>query len=155
MDILKFRMRLPDEVSGLWYPHTFKELCEMNESAIASKLAADDEARAALEQARKLNDGLTEKYQNLVKLMDQQFGTPCEEIRHAQEIEQARARIAVLEKALGAWIDKMDVIHESGDYKGVWSFYYAHSMTYRGPTYEIELRNARAALTPLNKGDHP
>ena len=37
----------------------------------------------------------------LVTLLDQQLGTPCEEIRHAQEMEVAQARIVELEARNG------------------------------------------------------
>lgn len=33
---------------------------------------------------------LNEKVQQLTKLLDDQFGTPCEQIRHQQEIERLR-----------------------------------------------------------------
>jgi hypothetical protein len=39
-------------------------------------------------------EGFQERISELVALLDQQLGTPCEAIRHAQEIEESQARIA-------------------------------------------------------------
>jgi Lar family restriction alleviation protein len=48
--------------------------------------------RADIAQARV--EGFQERISELVALLDQQLGTPCEAIRHAQEIEESQARIA-------------------------------------------------------------
>ena len=56
--------------------------------------------RAAVAQARA--EGFQERISELVALLDQQLGTPCEGIRHAQEIEESQAKIAELENALAA-----------------------------------------------------
>jgi len=38
-----------------------------------------------IERLRALNAELSEKVKNLTKLLDDQLGTPCEQIRHAEE----------------------------------------------------------------------
>jgi len=56
---------------------------------------AKDEAEARIEQQ-------AEKIGKLATLLDKQLGTPCEAIRHEQEVDALQARIAELEALLDA-----------------------------------------------------
>jgi len=67
------------------------------------------------EEVRKLRE-MIEKLRDVVrqrtKLLDDQFGTPCEQIRHEQEVE--RLREEVLE--LRGMIEKLRGARSWGDY---------------------------------------
>lgn len=41
------------------------------------------------------------KYKRLVQFYDEHVGTPCEQIRHEQQIEQLNSQIVKLRRALG------------------------------------------------------
>jgi len=56
---------------------------------------AKDEAEARIEQQ-------AEKIGKLATLLDKELGTPCEAIRHEQEVDALQARIAELEALLDA-----------------------------------------------------
>lgn len=72
---------------------------------------------------------------------------------HIAELEKARdesaaerERVRVLEGALEALVNRLDFIHEDGQFKSVWVLSYIHGAPYTGPTYVNELARARAAL---------
>jgi Lar family restriction alleviation protein len=69
--------------------------------------------RADIAQARV--EGFQERISELVALLDQQLGTPCEGMRHAQEIEESQAKIAELENALAAASETIAAMREPPD----------------------------------------
>ena len=73
-------------VDGALSPETFTQVV----------LYTDAQATIAALQA-KLED-LMAKYQNLVAWYDKQNGTPCEQVRHRQEVEALQARVRELEE---------------------------------------------------------
>jgi hypothetical protein len=56
-----------------------------------------------IEELEWLRDALVKKVQGLTNLLDDQFGTPCEQIRHKQEIEALTAKVKLM--------DDLDVIN--------------------------------------------
>ena len=70
------------------YPKTTKNV---GQPCVICGQAADAQATIAALQA-KLED-LTAKYQNLVAWYDKQNGTPCEQVRHRQEVEALQAQL--------------------------------------------------------------
>ena len=75
-----------------------KPVLEQAESLIVwlEQQGKEKDATIAALQA-KLED-LTAKYQNLVAWYDKQNGTPCEQVRHRQEVEALQARVRELEE---------------------------------------------------------
>jgi hypothetical protein len=57
-------------------------------------------AEERLAKAQAQVKGFQKRISELVALLDQQLGTPCEGIRHAQEMEESQALIAQLKAAL-------------------------------------------------------
>lgn len=51
-------------------------------------------------------DNLEKKYKTLVTWYDKYNGTPCEQIRHIQEVEVLESRIAKLQQALAAMLNE-------------------------------------------------
>ena len=51
-----------------------------------------------IEELEALRDALTNKIHKLVFLLDDQFGTPCEQIRHQQQVEELEAKVRELEE---------------------------------------------------------
>lgn len=86
--------------------------CEKLEATIADLQTqltqANDKAReyerqsehvgVALAVEAEAHQALREKYQNLVAWYDKHNGTPCEQIRHQQEIERLQQRVVQLER---------------------------------------------------------
>jgi len=58
------------------------------------------ELEGRLAQKDETLGGLSRNYQNLMAFYDQHVGTPCEQIRHQQEIERLQERILDLEAKL-------------------------------------------------------
>jgi chromosome segregation ATPase len=59
----------------------------------------DDDCHAAAAETESLRSRLADmetKYRDLTVLMDQHYGTPCEQIRHQQEIDELQAERALL-----------------------------------------------------------
>lgn len=46
-----------------------------------------------IEELEALRDALTNKIHKLVFLLDDQLGTPCEQIRHQQQVEELEAKL--------------------------------------------------------------
>ena len=51
-----------------------------------------------IEELEALRDALTNKIHKLVFLLDDQLGTPCEQIRHQQQVEELEAKVRELEE---------------------------------------------------------
>ena len=69
--------------TGAWTRYTANELAHRYESA--EKRAAD--AQATVEALQKKYDDLLGKYRQLMDFYDKHNGTPCEQIRHQQQVE--------------------------------------------------------------------
>ena len=80
-----------------------------------SELAANIGIKADWIEAKMNEAGADAKrIAELVTLLDQQLGTPCEEIRHAQEMEVAQARIVELRHALAELLYVQDGLPMTG-----------------------------------------
>lgn len=55
---------------------------------------------AAITKSAAAEREMQERIRQLTEWYDRQNGTPCEQIRHAQEVEALRAQVAALEKVL-------------------------------------------------------
>lgn len=55
---------------------------------------------ATLDQALEIIKQLERRHRELVCLLDQQVGTPCQQIRHGQDVENLTAEITKLKDAL-------------------------------------------------------
>jgi hypothetical protein len=62
------------------------------------------------------------------------------------ERDRLMARVKVLEEALRGLVDRIDEVGEHPEYRAVWECAQLHRGPYRGPQYEREWKNARAAL---------
>ena len=58
----------------------------------------------------------------------------------------AEARLRDVKDALKNLVDKLDLIEKNDEYQGVWGLYHVHGGNYKGPTYEQEIKKARALL---------
>jgi hypothetical protein len=58
----------------------------------------------------------------------------------------ALARVAALETAGRALVEKLDAVHADGKYQAVWQISALHVGCYNGPQYGEELDELRAAL---------
>lgn len=54
-----------------------------------------------------------------------------------------------LVEALQGLVNRLDFVHESEEYKGIWTLAHVHGVRYNGPKYSTELETARAALTAV------
>ena len=80
------RKRMVEAARQWWFARQdYTPAYEMN--LIAPRMA--DFAAEQIEAQTKLYDALVVKYQNLLKWYDEHEGTPCEQIRHQHEIEEA------------------------------------------------------------------
>jgi len=57
-----------------------------------------------------------------------------------------REKVAKLYVALQTLIVKMDEVHASPEYRGVWTLYHVHGGEYEGPNYVKEIETAKKAL---------
>ena len=67
-------------------------------------------------------------------------------------VERALLAESLLAEAVGALrglVTRLDFVHESASYRGVWSLYAVHGGRYEGPKYIDELANARALLAKI------
>ena len=55
-----------------------------------------------------------------------------------------------LKKKAQALIDKIEKIHQSEEYKSVWTLAWSHGMPYSGETYEKELEELKKQLENEN-----
>lgn len=58
-----------------------------------------------------------------------------------------------LREALEHLVSRLDEVHRSPKYEGVWTVNQLHCGPYDGPTYASELENARAVLATLSRKD--
>ena len=68
-----------------------------------------------IEELEALRDALGDKVRKLTTLLDDQFGTPCEQIRHKQEVEELEAKVAKAVEVLGLIVtdDTWGLEHET------------------------------------------
>ncbi len=88
MDIIDRIQRLMHAESAAVSPRTTETIEAMRE------------AQAEIERLRGENERLGEIVRQRTFLLDQQMGTPCEQIRHEQEVERLRGEIERLARLL-------------------------------------------------------
>lgn len=110
--------------------------------------AKNDALAAALPSLRELNAALTDKLSRQAEQFDALHGTPCEQIRHAQEVEELKADIARKDEALKAefvWLKTHIAILRDGTPGG--------SILGDWERRLAAVTAALQALTPSSKGD--
>jgi len=78
----------------------------------SDRVATHDQLKEEVRKLREMIEKLRDVVRQRTKLLDDQFGTPCEQIRHEQEVE--RLREEVLE--LRGMIEKLRGARSWGDY---------------------------------------
>jgi len=64
----------------------------------------------------------------------------CEDLCSVVRVlHEAQARVAELEMAATALVNKLHHVHDSASYKGVWTIAQLHNGAYQGPNYADEL----------------
>jgi hypothetical protein len=65
------------------------------------------------------------------------------------DIAELRARHAALVKAANKFVKKIDMVHNDPAYYGVWATSQMHIGEYKGPKYDGELDELKAALAEV------
>ena len=97
----------PKRLSALEWTDLYERLVSLEYLGYGG---ATDLVRRALDQRLADHDRLAARVSSLVQQLDALKGTPCEQIRHEQQVETLRARVAELEREVERLRPRVDTL---------------------------------------------